>query len=219
MIKKQENISQVPKKEAYVRITATLLNSWANIWNCEDYVVESDNDTISYEDKVALAREKATQEFIDLLNRKPIPDNEYMQRGREFEDLVCSGKDDEFSPIVDNGAFQVLGTKKVVIAGVKVLLYGILDVLKAARINDIKRVTKYSYPKYKKSLQHPLYLELFPETLDFTYLVRDDRGNSHYENYIRENCVDIYQVVATFIAYLKANDLFDILVEKWTMYV
>lgn len=219
MIKKQENISQTPKKECYLRVTATLLNSWANIWNCVDYVVESDNDTISYEDKVTAKMNEAKEEFIKVLKRIPIEDNIYMQRGREFEDLVCSGKDPEFSPIVENGAFQVLGTKKVTIDGVKIVLYGILDVLKAGRIDDIKRVVKYSYPKYKKSLQHPMYLELFPETYDFTYLVRDDNGRSHYENYVRENCVDIYHVISVFIAYLKANDLFGIFEEKWAMYL
>lgn len=219
MIKKAANISQVTKKEPYFRITATLLNCWSNIWNCEQWVQESDNDTISYEDKLTNKMNEMKQEFINMLNRIPTPENEYMKRGKEFEDLVCSGQDKEFSPIVEYGAFQVLGTKKVVIDGVNVLLYGVLDVLKAGRIMDIKRVVKYSYPKYKTSHQHAIYLELFPETEDFTYLVRDDYGRSHYENYTRENIEDIYQVIREFISYLKANDLFDIFTQKWAMYV
>lgn len=219
MIKKAESMSLMPKKEAYYRVTPTLLNSWANIFNCEDYVQDKEDDNISYEDKLIAAMNKAKQEFIDLLNRIPIPDNEYMQRGREFEDLVCKGADEEFSPIVENGAFQVLGTKKVIISGEPILLYGVLDVLKAGRVMDIKRVKTYRCPKYKKSHQHAMYLELFPTTLDFTYLVRADNGKSYYENYIRDNIENIYDVIRDFISYLKANDLFEIFTQKWVMYV
>ena len=219
MIKKMESISLEPKKQPYYRVTATLLNSWANIFNCEDYVHDKEDDDVSYEDKVTQAMEKAKQEFVDMLNRIPIPDNEHMKRGREFEDKVCKGLDEEFSPIVENGAFQVLATKKVIVSGEPILLYGVLDVLKAGRIMDIKSVVRYKCPKYKKSHQHSMYLELFPTTYDFTYLIRAENGISYYENYIRENTENIYDVIRDFISYLKANNLFEIFTQKWVMYV
>lgn len=218
MIKKANYISQASKKELYFRVTATLLNSWSYIWNCADNVVESENDTICIEDKIEEASKKAEQDFLNVLYRIPTPDNENLKRGREYENLVCSGGDEEFSPIIANGSFQVTGTKKVIIDGTPILLYGILDVLKAGRIMDIKSVLKYKYPKYKKSHQHSMYLYLFPEALDFTYLVSDGKKH-YYENYIRENCEDILQVVSEFISWLKSKNLFEVFTQKWAMYI
>ena len=227
MIKKQKDIASLPKKEKRIRITATLLNSWQYIWDCKNYVYEGENDEICYEEKLKEAQEKAKQDFINMLNRIPTPDNEFMKKGREFEDKVCSGNDSVFSPIVENGIFQLKITKNIDIDGVPVILYGVLDVLKKGKIYDIKRVQKYKYPKYKTSHQHTLYLFLVPEAIDFEYLICDDKVESpiiekrkeayHHEHYIRENCEDIISVLRNFINYLKANDLFEIWINKWAM--
>lgn len=219
MIKKAESISQIPKKKLYYRLTPTLLNSWSNIFNCEDYVQDKEDDDISYEDKVAKKMQEAKQEFINMLNRIPIPDNEYMKRGREFEKEVCEGRDEEFSPIVEKGAFQVTLTKKIEVNNIPILLYGVLDVLKAGRIIDIKRVKQFRYPKYKKSHQHAIYLELVPEAIDFTYIVRSDNGKSDFENYNRNNIENIYNVISDFLSYLIANDLFEIYKTNYAMEV
>ena len=199
------------------RITATLLNSWQGIFDCDDYVRESENDTMSYEDKLEIAREKKFNEFVDLLNRKPVPDNEYMKKGREYEALVYEGGDKEFSPIVEDGVFQLTLTRKIQVEDLSITLYGVLDVLKGGRIMDIKRVGYYKYPKYKKSHQHPMYLYLYPNALDFTYLIYDDKNEHHYENYIKENCEDIVKVVENFISWLKAYDLLEVFKQKWKM--
>lgn len=227
MIKKQSDIQLVSKKEPRYRITATLLNSWQYIWDCKDYVFEGENDEICYEDKLAIARDGATKKFIDLLNRIPVEDNEAMRKGREYEDLVCSGYDNVFSPLVKNGAFQVKLTKDVNICGLPITLYGVLDVLKGGRIMDIKRVGRYQYPKYKTSHQHPMYLYLAPNAIDFTYLICDDGIESkveekqktahNLERYTRENCEDIIEVCERFINWLIANDLIEIFKEKWQM--
>jgi hypothetical protein len=204
------------------------LNSWQRIFDAKNDVYEAEDDQISYEDKIAEEQEKRKQEFIKVLNRIPIPDNEFMKKGREYEDYVCNGYDDVFSPYVKNGAFQVTITKEVDIDGVPITLYGVLDVLKKGRIMDIKRVFKnYKYPKYKTSHQHPMYLYLVPEAIDFTYLICDSRIDSkneetrskahNLERYTRENCENILDVCSTFIRYLKANDLFDIFIQKWQM--
>lgn len=220
MIKKRKDLFQVSKnnkENCYHRITATLLNQWQRIFDVEEEVFENENDTMCWEDKVEEEREKRLKEFLDVLERKPIPDNEYMKQGREFEDFVCQGLDEEFSPKVKNGAFQVTVTKNVEIDGEKICLYGILDVLKKGRIMDIKRIAKkYRYPKYKKSHQHPMYLELVPEAIDFTYLIFDGK-NYHYENYIRENCENILETIKVFLQWLKANDYINIYYENWKM--
>lgn len=227
MIKRKNVIQSLPKQTVRYRITTTLLNSWQYIWDCKKYVFEKENDEVSYEDKLFEAQEKAKQEFINYLNRIPIEDNEAMRKGREYEDFVCQGYDEVFSPIVKNGAFQVKLQKDVTIDNVPITLYGVLDVLKGGRIMDIKRVGKYQYPKYKNSHQHAMYLYLAPNAIDFTYLICDDnidskdeqkRKDAHnFEHYTRENSEDIIKVCEDFIAYLKANDLFDIFISKWQM--
>ena len=218
MIQTQSQVQSKPKAQPYYRITPTLLNSWQNIFDSYLYVKESENDEICLEDKVALKREQATKEFVDLLNRIPVPDNEFMKRGREYEADVYANKDKVFSPIVENGAFQVTIKKKIIVADTPVMLYGVLDCLKAGKIYDIKRVSKYAYGKYKRSHQHPVYLYLVPNAIDFTYLVMDDKEEHHEENYIRENCEDILQTIAQFISWLKSNDLYEIWTQKWAMY-
>ena len=215
MIKKQNDISQKPKTEPYYEITASLLNSWQRIWDAKDWVRESESDEISIEDKISQAMEKANQEFLNSLNRIPFPDNEAMAKGRQYESDVYDGKDDIFSPVVENGEFQAAYTKKIKINGMNIMLYGILDCLKAGRIYDIKRVGHYQTAKYKKSHQHPMYFALVPEALDFTYLVCDDRGDHHFERYLRENCEDIEDVVRTFLMYLEANGLMETFKTKW----
>lgn len=215
MIKKQKDMLLIPKKKQRYRITATLLNAWQYIWDCKKYVKESENDEICYEDKLAIAQEKAKNDFINILNRIPIPDNEAMKKGREYESLVYADGDEEFSPIIENGAFQVTLTKNIEIDNIPIVLYGVLDVLKKGRIYDIKRVGIYKFPKYKSSHQHAMYLELCPNAIDFTYLVCDDKGNHWYENYIRENSENIIDIVREFISYLKANDLLEIFKSKW----
>ena len=228
MIKTKENISQLPKKKTRYKITTSLLNSWQNIWDCEEGVHEKEDDEISYEDKLEIKRQEKKQEFINYLNRLPIPDNEAMKKGREFEDIVCAGLDPEFSKYVKGGAFQVKVARNVDIDGIPLTFYGILDVLKAGRIMDIKRTGHYQFPKYKSSHQHAMYMYLVPEAIDFTYLVADDNIESkdeekrkkgyHLENYIRENSEDIVKTVSQFLTWLKANDLFEIFKRNWVMY-
>lgn len=228
MIKSKENISQLPKKETRYRITKSLLNSWQDIWDCEEWVHEKEDDEISYEDKLEATRQEKVQEFINYLNRLPIPDNEAMKKGREFEDIVCAGLDPEFSKYVKGGAFQVKVAREVDVDGVPITLYGILDVLKAGRIMDIKRTSRYKEHKFKTHHDHAMYMYLVPEAIDFTYLVADDNIESkdeekrksgyHYENYIRENSEDIIKTVSQFLSWLKANDLFDVFTRNWVMY-
>ena len=195
-------------------ITPSLLNSWANIWNCVDYVKESEKDEISIEDKQSLAREQAFDEFLNTLSRLPSEPNIYMQKGIDFEEECYKGNT-VISPIIKDGAYQIAGKKRLKISGIDILLYGRLDVLKGGTIYDIKRVTKYAPQKYQKSYQHPVYLELFPDAKKFVYLVYDDNEKLHQETYYRDECVNVEGVIADFLQWLKDNDLFEIFVSKW----
>ena len=199
--------------ECYL-VTPSLLNSWANIWNCVDYVRESEKDEISLEDKQSLAREKAFAEFLDTLGRIPSEPNAYMKKGIEFEEECYKGNT-VISPIIENGAYQIAGKKVIEVVGLKILLYGRLDVLKGGTIYDIKRVVRYAPQKYQKSYQHPVYLELFPDARQFVYLVYDDAERLHTETYYRDECVNVEGVIADFIRWLKENDLFDVFISKW----
>ena len=93
--------------------------------------------------------------------------------------------------------------------------YGRLDVLKAGTIYDIKRVVRYSRPKYSKSSQHRFYLDLFPSADRFTYLIYDG-AKLHKETYCREECIPTESLIAEFAKWLKENGLFEVYKEKWT---
>ena len=201
------------KVETYL-ITPSLLNAWGNLWNCVEYVKESDNDEISLEDKQSLAREKAFEEFLNVLNRIPSEPNEYMQRGIDFEEQCYQGNT-IISPIIENGAYQIVGKKILEVDGLKILLYGRLDVLKGSIIYDIKRVIRYSPQKYLKSYQHPTYLELFDNAKQFTYLVYDDSEKLHKETYYRDEVVNIKNVISQFLHWLVENELFEVYASKW----
>ena len=195
-------------------ITPSLLNSWGWIWNCEDTVQSTDNDLISLEDKVELVRKKAFEDFVKTLNRIPSEPNEYMKAGIEFEEECYKGNTC-VSPIIEGGAYQIVGKKDTEVNGMKFLMYGRLDVLKGGIIYDIKRIWRYSLPKYAKSYQHQFYFELFPNAYKFEYLAFD--GNKlHREVYFpSKNEREIEDVISNFIQWLKENDLFEIYKEKW----
>lgn len=229
MIKTQNVISQLPKRETRLKITTTLLNSWQRIFDAKDDVHEGDNDEISLEEKLFLEMEKRKQDFLNVLNRVKTPPTEHMLKGIEFENGVYNGIDPVFSPIVEGGACQVSLHRDVMIDSLPVRVVGVLDSLKASIIYDVKRVISYKYPKYKTSHQHATYFFLVPQAPIFKYLVADNnvehkdiekrQKGYHIETYRRENCEDILKVISQFFSWLKANDLFDIYIQKWSIMV
>lgn len=215
MIKKRSDIASRSQAEPEYEVTASLLNSWQTIFDAPKWCRESDGDAVSLEAKQSDAAKKKYDEFLCVLKRIPAPDNEYMKRGREFESDVYAGKDEVFSPIVDGGEYQAAFSKRVKINGMTIVMYGILDALKAGKIYDIKRVVKWSTGKYKGSHQHPMYLYLVPEAMSFTYLVRDDAGNHHFETYERQNCENIVSTTATFLSWLSGQGLMETYKQCW----
>lgn len=175
-------------------ITPSLLNSWLWIWESDNY-------------------ESAYNGLISSLKRESTPPNEYMLEGIRFEKECYEGHTC-VSPIIENGAFQVVGKKQVEVDGLRFLMYGRLDVLKAGKIYDIKRVVRYERPKYKWSCQHEFYLELFENVDEFEYLIYD--GNSlHRETYFKGQSTDIPTLIGQFIKWLKKENLYDLYLENW----
>jgi len=202
------------QKQCNFLITPSLLNSWGYIWDCEKYVKSNENDEICLEDKISLAREKAFNDFVKVLNRIPTETNEAMLKGIQYEQDCYDGKT-EISGIIKGGSYQIVGKKEMTINGIDFLLYGRLDVLKGGVIYDIKKVRDYAPQKYLNSYQHPFYLELFENAYKFEYLVSDMKDVIHIETYYRDEVVDIKDVISNFIKWLKKNNLLKTYLEKW----
>lgn len=195
-------------------LTHSLLSSWL-------YAMKDS----PYED--ATTERDSYQEFLQALRREPGEQTEAMRNGIEFEDLVTdivNGDADtehkwyeaalKVARIVKGGWLQYKAKKEITVSGIKILLYGRLDVLKAGEVIDIKFSKGYERGKYISSTQHPTYLELIPEAEKFTYLVSN--GSEVWtETYRRDETPDITVIIASFLEYLKVNGLWELYVKHW----
>lgn len=186
------------KEKHYLKITPTLLNAFAYIFNCKEEQVE-----------------QAKESFINYLKRVSQKENEFIKQGKEYEKSVYENKDEVFSPIIKGGCFQVKKAIKENIDGVDYMLVGVVDVLKGGVVYDIKKVVKYERPKYFKEYQHEFYLKLFPNALNMQYLICDISNNHFIEQYNRGEGEKIETAIRNFISYLKENNLYDVYVENW----
>lgn len=197
-------------------ITQTLLSSWGYMYSCHDS-----------------AADQAYEEFLSTLNREKKPTTEAMQNGIDFENEVykeAAGAERKPHPKWENGIKAVAGVIKGAPVQVKVsreldigkhrlLVYGILDALKAGTIYDVKFTNKSFNTaelagKYLNSAQHPAYLYMVPEALEFTYLVSD--GEDLYpETYMRKDSRPIEEIVKEFLDDLERYDLMRTYTEKW----
>ena len=195
-------------------LTHSLLSSWL-------YAMKDS----PYED--ATTERDSYQEFLQALRREPGEQTEAMRNGIEFEDLVTdvvNGNADtghkwyeaaaKVASIVKGGWLQYKAKKEIVVSGIKFLLYGRLDVLKAGEIIDTKFSKGYERGKYISSTQHPTYLELIPEAERFTYLVSN--GTEVWtETYRRDETPSIITIIEAFVEYLKSNDLWEVYTSHW----
>lgn len=195
-------------------LTHSLLSSWL-------YAMKDS----PYED--ATTERDSYQEFLQALRREPGEQTEAMRNGIEFEDLVTdivNGDADaehkwyeaasKVAGIVKGGRLQYKAKKEITVSGIKILLYGRLDVLKAGEVIDIKFSKGYERGKYLSSTQHPTYLELIPEAEKFTYLVSN--GTEVWtETYRRDETPDITVIIASFIEYLKGSGLWELYAKHW----
>lgn len=195
-------------------MTHSLLNSWLYCINENPY-----EDMTSERDSYA--------EFITTLKREPIPTNEIMQKGKDFENLVTditNGREDKthnwyeaaakVADIVKGGLLQYKTKREIVVGGIPLLLYGRIDVLKAGTIYDIKYSESYDFGNHVDSTQHPTYLEIVPEAKQFTYLV----SNGSYvwpETYRRDEAPSIIPTIEAFLGWLEQQGLMNLYKEKW----
>lgn len=190
------------------RITATLLNSWNYLWEAHDDWYE-----------------KSRQDFENYLRRIKTPPTWQMQRGLDYEELVINGGVPEISQKVKDGAYQVCAEKVIEVDGVKYKLLGYLDVLKAGIITDLKRTTKYEFPKYMNSYQHWVYFTLIPNAYQFDYEVAYGHSELPYdttvqfttETYHNDGQAEsrIKEAIRQLISWLKINNLHEIYKENY----
>lgn len=198
-------------------VTHSLLSSWL-------YTLKEN----PYDD--ATTEGDPMEDFLQVLRREPRETTEAMQNGINFENLVTrivNGRfettpaDDrwydaatQIADIVRGGILQYRVKKEVRVRGMSVLLYGVLDVLKAGTIYDIKFTKNYDRGKFFGGTQHPMYFELVPEATEFTYLASN--GTAVFqETYRREETPSILRDVSDFFSWLEEAHLMDLYREKW----
>ena len=198
-------------------VTKTLVNAWNYAMNARDEV-----------------QEDAYREFLDVLHRKPMEITPELRNGMEFEDAVYreargepraerGGWEDGIKAaagIIRDAPVQIRLSRPMRIPGYEILVYGILDAMKAGTIYDVKYLNKSFGSaelagKYMDSPQHPAYLYLAPEAMDFVYIVSDG-VDLYTERYTRKTSRPFGDIVSEFLAYLRAADLMDMYREKWT---
>lgn len=116
--------------------------------------------------------------------------------------------------LIKDGSFQHKAKKEINVGGVKYLLYGRLDALKAGVIYDIKFSSHYERGKFEASTQHPVYMELLPEARTFTYLISNGR-DVWRETYRRDETRSVYPIIADFAAWLEARELTETYHKHW----
>lgn len=197
-------------------ITHSLLSSWL-------YAMKSN----PHED---LTTEKDPgEEFLRVLRREPTETTEAMRNGIEFEDMVtniAAGNDVDTehkwyaaaakaAQKVKGSVVQYKAKKEIEVSGIRVILYGRIDFLKAGVVIDTKFSKSYERGKYIDSTQHPTYLRLIPEAESFMYLVSN--GTDVWtEAYRKDETADIEPVIADFFRYLNVKGLMETYKQYWS---
>lgn len=197
-------------------ITKTLIESWNYLHSC-----------------YAGCEEDAMADFLKTLNREPIEDNEAMSNGREFENEVYKEASGlarvphskwengirRVATLLRGAQTQVKAYNELTVAGTDLLVYGVLDALKAGTIFDVKFINKSFGSaelagKYLDCSQHPTYFYIVPEANRFTYLVSD--GEDLYtETYTPRNSRPFAEIAKEFLDSLEAMNLLELYKEKW----
>lgn len=197
-------------------ITQSLLSAWSYAHTCfESYA------------------EEAYEEFLNALNRIPKETTPEMQNGIDFENEVykeAAGTPRVPHPSWENGIkavataikgaqTQVKAQRECTVGNKTLLVYGILDALKAGVISDVKFSNKSFGSaelagKYLNASQHSAYFYIVPEAYRFDYLVSD--GEDLYtETYTRSNTRPFEEIAAEFLNSIEAMGLMSVYEEKW----
>ena len=197
-------------------MTQSLISSWNYLHQCREE-----------------SQESAYNDFLNTLNRIPKETTPEMQNGIDFENEVykaAAGIPRSAHPKWENGInavatlikgapVQVTAQRELTIGSMNLLVYGVLDALKAGTIFDVKFSNKgfgsaELAGKYLDSPQHPTYFFIVPEAQEFKYLVSD--GEDLYtECYTRKNSRPFEEIAKEFLASLEAMNLLDTYKAKW----
>ena len=180
----------------------------------------------------SLILETGYDDFLKTLRREPIQPNKAMLDGIRFENClnaVLDGAEIEpthewYKPIMElyptlyGSQQQASPSCEMVIDGVRFVLYGKLDFLKAGVIYD----TKYSprYPNkgnannYIDSPQHPFYFALVPEAREFQYKICDGKY-IYTETYRPDEVEPIERTIKNFMDFLDKMNLVETYTTAW----
>ena len=197
-------------------ITQSLISSWSYALTCADEY-----------------KETAYADFLNALNRIEKTTTPEMQNGIEFENEVyreAGGITRTPHPEWENGIkatasvlrgapVQVKARREMTVGGMNLLVYGILDALKAGTIYDVKFSNKSFHSaelagKYLESAQHPAYFYLVPEADEFIYLVSDG-VDLYTERYTRKDTRPFAEIAKEFLDFLDDTGLMKTYREKW----
>ncbi|MCH5186806.1 MAG: hypothetical protein J1F63_00280 [Oscillospiraceae bacterium] len=197
-------------------ITQTLIGSWNYMHSCRE---ECQKD--------------AYNDFLRTLNRIPQETTPAMQNGIDFENEVykaAAGISRTAHPkwesginavaaIIKGAPVQVKAQRELTIGSMDLLVYGIMDAIKAGKIYDVKFSNKSFSSvdlagKYLDSPQHPTYFYLEPEAQEFQYLVSDG-VDLYTEVYTRGNSRPFKEIAEEFLSSLDAMNLLDAYKENW----
>jgi len=199
-------------------ITHSLLSSWAYAMKEDPYEQGGEGEVDNL---------PKLEEFMLTLNREPVPANEAMRKGNDFENLVnrtIYGAGDkkhhwyeaaaEIAQMLAGAQLQLRAKKEAEAMGVPVLLYGRFDALLAGVVYDIKYSSNYEAGKYIGSTQHPMYLEICQDADRFTYLVSDG-SHLYAETYRRDETPGVLPLIGQFFQWLETRSLMGLYKEKW----
>ena len=197
-------------------ITKSLIEAWNYMFDCYE----------GYEDE-------ARESFLKTLRREPTEQNEAMRNGIDFENAVYSTANGMLDPtghkwehgirkvasIIKGAPVQVKAQREIKVRGMDFLVYGVLDVLKAGTIYDVKFSNKSFNSadlagKYLTCSQHPTYFYIVPEANEFQYLVSDGE-DLYIESYQRKDAPFIGDIIGVFIDGIKSEGLLDLYKQKW----
>ena len=217
-------------------MTQSLLSSWLYTFNCpDDYEEEAFNDFLSTLRREPHETTEAMQNGIDfenlvtaILTGAPTAvQRERVFRGNDiFNEKLVPVQEHKWytgaskvAKILRGAQLQVKAMRDTFIAGKNLVLYGILDGLKAGVIYDIKFLNKGMggaelAGKYLESPQHKMYFEIVPDAYEFRYLVSD--GTDLYiETYSRGTTLSIEYEIENFFSWLDVAGFMPIYEEKW----
>jgi len=216
-------------------MTQSLLSSWLYTFNApEESAEEAMDDFLSTLRRERKEPTEAMQNGIDfenlvtaILNGAPTAvqrdkvwgKDEYKEKLVPVAEHKWYSGASKIAKILRGAQLQVRAMRNTVMAGNNLVLYGILDGLKAGVIYDIKFLNKSMggaelAGKYLESPQHPMYFEIVPDAYEFRYLVSD--GTDLYiETYSREETPPIEEEINNFFSWLNLTSFLPIYKELW----